>query len=86
MEQKVNEYTNRFGGEFVGFRGDDFASTTSGTIGVAYLGSFGDARSGAEWCRDNGMSENYECFGLRLSDEFGPDVKGPSTRLYPVNL
>lgn len=86
VEQKVDEYTRRFGGRFVGFRGDDFASTTSGTIGVAYLGGFGDARSGAVWCSDNGMVSNYECFGLRLSDDFGPEVKGPSTRFYPVSL
>lgn len=86
VEQKVDEYTRRFGGEFVGFRGDDFGSTKSGTIGVAYVGGFDDARSGAVWCKDNGMVSNYECFGLRLSDDFGPEVKGPSTRFYPVSL
>lgn len=86
VEQQIDEFTGRFGGQFVGFRGDDFVSTKGGTVGVAYLGGFGDARSAAVWCRDNGMAEDFACFGLRFSDDFDYETKGPDTRFYPEQL
>lgn len=86
VQEQVDQYSSEYGGDFVGIRGDEFRSTKGGTVAVVHRGGFSDARAGASWCRSQGLTEDYACFGLRLSDDFDFEARGPDQRMYPANL
>lgn len=86
VQEQIDQYSSEYGGEFVGIRGDDFQSTKGGTVAVVKRGGFSDARAGASWCRSQGLMSDFACFGLRLSDDFDFEARGPNQRMYPDNL
>ena len=89
VRSRLEAFRSDYDGAFVAFNGNDFASIRDNTVGVAFRGSFSSAADGAQWCRDIGLeTEDHACFGLRLSDSFGPENsdRGVNTRWYPVDF
>ena len=74
----------RFGDDVHAVESDDFVSLRNGTAAVVYDGGFTSALEAKRWCRRSGFPGLYDCFGVVLSDEFGPDDRGEYIRVYDV--
>jgi len=62
--------------------GDDFRSLKDGTIAVVYAGSFSSPRDAAQWCVDQGVTDPDSCIGVGLNDDFTPEDRNGTGRMY----
>lgn len=72
----------RFGDGVFAVDSRDYGSLRDGTAAVIYDGGFRSALEAKRWCRDAGFAGLYDCFGVVLSDDFGPDDRGEYIRVY----
>ncbi|MEM9613136.1 MAG: hypothetical protein AAGA59_09385 [Actinomycetota bacterium] len=81
---QLADLQNRFGASVIAIDSNQFRSLRDGTIAVAFDGGFNSAVDAKLWCRENGFPGTQDCFGVVLSDDFGPDQRGDFVRVYDV--
>ncbi len=74
----------RFGDDVHALDSNDFGSLRNGTAAVVYDGGFTSALDAKRWCRSRGFPGLYDCFGVVLSDDYGPDDRGEFIRAYDL--
>ncbi len=84
VDDQLTTFRLRFGQGVVGLDSNQFRSLRDGTVAVAYDGGFASAAEAKRWCRERGFPGLYDCFGVVLSDDFGPDDRGDHVRVYDL--
>lgn len=85
VEQRRTESTARFGDTVHAVNSDDYRSLRDGTVAVVNAGGFASALEAKQWCRSVGFGGVDDCFGVVLSDDFGPSDRGESSRVYSLD-
>ena len=65
--------------------GNDYRTLKDGTVGVVYAGPFDSPRAAAQWCWDRG-ERDLGCFGVGLNDQYTPEDRKGTGRMYVSEL
>lgn len=82
IEANRSQQGNRYGVPTTVVYGNDYLSLRDGTVAVVYAGGFANSRDAALWCKDQGVTDWHDCFGVVLDNTHDWQDKGNNQRTY----